>query len=944
MSKIAQMILSFFGTGEHRQSVDETPAEYIQHYGVGKLDGAPGRGSGRYPLGSGSDPYQRPKNFRERVEKMRSEGMSDSEIVSELDLRSVGELRAQLSIARSEERAPLVAKAKALQEQGLSLRAIGKEMGMNESSVRSLLNEEANRRANQSRVLADYLKEIVDQKGMVDVGLGVETTLGVSKERLQQALYLLEADGYNIYGGGIKQVTDVHGQQTNQLVLATKDKQHKDIYDFENVYSVADYEKLLTEDGMAVRPAFSYPESLDPSRVQIRYAEQGGINKDGVIELRRGVEDLSLGDSHYAQVRILVDGTHYIKGMAVYGDDMPDGVDVIFNTNKKEGTPMLGPKSNTVLKPITSDPENPFGSLIKERGGQTWYLGEDGQEHLSLINKRADEGDWGEWSRELPAQFLSKQPKELWDRQLGLAKADKQAEFEEICALTNPEVKKNMLSAFADDCAASAVNLKAAAFPNQQYKVLLPLTEIKDTEVYAPHLQNGGDAALIRFPHAGQFEIPILRVNNKLPEGKRVLGEQPKDAIGISSKVAERLSGADFDGDTVLVIPLTDKVRVQSHAPLKGLVDFDPKLEYGGKPEGTFKKMTDTQKQMGVISNLITDMTIKGASEDELARAVRHSMVVIDAEKHGLDYKQSEIDNGIPALKAKYMGRTVDGRYTESASTLISGAKSETSQPKAKGQPRVNQKGRPWYDPERPEGALIYINDPKRFYTDPKTGKEKERTRVSTRMADTDDPYTLVSETNAPVERAYAEYAKSMKELENRARLELLNTKGTVYSASAKAAYKPEVEHLEAQLRLARLNKPKEREAQRRANTAVDIRKKAFEEAGLTKKEIKEELKKVRQRELTSARAKVGAKRVKISISDREWEAIQAGAISGSKLSEILQFADADRVRQLATPRQTKEIPQFRIDKIRAMAESGYTQAEIAAAVGCSASTVSKYI
>ena len=90
----------------------------------------------------------------------------------------------------------------------------------------------------------------------------------------------------------------------------------------------------------------------------VRYADDvgsdgvKGIEKDGVIELRRGVEDLDLNGNRYAQVRILVDGTHYLKGMAVYSDDMPDGVDVVFNTNKKKGTPALGPKDNTVLKLI----------------------------------------------------------------------------------------------------------------------------------------------------------------------------------------------------------------------------------------------------------------------------------------------------------------------------------------------------------------------------------------------------------------------------------------------------------------------------------------------------------------------------------------------------------------------------------------------------------------
>src|SRR5699024_9296204 len=140
----------------------------------------------------------------------------------------------------------------------------------------------------------------------------------------------------------------------------------------------------------------------------------------------------------------------------------------------------------------------------------------------------------------------------------------------------------------------------------QKYQVILPITSMKDNEVYAPNYKNGETVALVRYPHGGTFEIPILTVNNKQAEARRVLGNTPKDAIGINSKVAERLSGADFDGDTVMVIPCNSgksKVKITSTPQL--IKDFDPKLEYGGKKEGTFKQMRDTQKEMGVISNLI---------------------------------------------------------------------------------------------------------------------------------------------------------------------------------------------------------------------------------------------------------------------------------------------------------------------------------------------------
>lgn len=649
--------------------------EILMHYGMP-------RRSGRYPWGSGDNPYQHSGDFLSRIEELKNQGLSETEIAKSMGLTTT-QYRTQKSLAKDERRALEVATAKGLREKGYSLNEIAEKMGYsNDSSIRSLLNENSEARMNQAKKTAEFLKEQIDKKGMIDVGTGVERELGISKEKLNQALYILEMEGYPVYGGGVPQVTNP-GKQTNIKVICPPGTEHKEIYNFENVHSVTDY---VSHDGGDTFDTFVYPKSMDSSRLQIRYAEEGGVQKDGVVEIRRGVEDLSLGGSHYAQVRILVDDTRYIKGMAIYSDDLPDGVDVVFNTNKKLGTP-----KSDVLKKITDDPENPFGSLIKA-GGQSYYTDANGQRQLSLINKRAEEGDWGEWSDHLPSQFLSKQSMTLIKKQLGLAAADKQAEYDEICSLTNPTVKKALLKSFADDCDSAAVHLQAAALPRQKYQVILPITTMKDNEVYAPNYKNGEQVALIRFPHGGTFEIPVLTVNNKHPDAKRILGNA-KDAVGINSKVAERLSGADFDGDTVMVIPTGGKVKITATSPLRGLEGFDPKTEYGPDTyKGrTVKAMRNTQTEMGKISNLITDMTLKGATEDELARAVRHSMVVIDAEKHHLDYKQSEVDNGIASLKKKYQGTVdEDGKYHEGAATLISRAKSETSVLKRKGSPIIN--------------------------------------------------------------------------------------------------------------------------------------------------------------------------------------------------------------------------------------------------------------
>lgn len=883
--------------------------EMLMHYGMP-------RRSGRYPWGSGDNPYQHSGDFLSRVEELKKQGLSETEIAKSMGLTTT-QYRTQKSLAKDERRALEVATAKGLREKGYSLNEIAEKMGYsNDSSIRSLLNENSEARMNQAKKTAEFLKEQIDKKGMIDVGTGVERELGISKEKLNQALYILEMEGYPVYGGGVPQVTNP-GKQTNIKVICPPGTEHKEIYNFENVHSVTDY---VSHDGGDTFDTFVYPKSMDSSRLQIRYAEEGGVQKDGVVEIRRGVEDLSLGGSHYAQVRILVDDTRYIKGMAIYSDDLPDGVDVVFNTNKKLGTP-----KSDVLKKITDDPENPFGSLIKA-GGQSYYTDANGQRQLSLINKRAEEGDWGEWSDHLPSQFLSKQSMTLIKKQLGLAAADKQAEYDEICSLTNPTVKKALLKSFADDCDSAAVHLQAAALPRQKYQVILPITTMKDNEVYAPNYKNGEQVALIRFPHGGTFEIPVLTVNNKHPDAKRILGNA-KDAVGINSKVAERLSGADFDGDTVMVIPTGGKVKITATSPLRGLEGFDPKTEYGPDTyKGrTVKAMRNTQTEMGKISNLITDMTLKGATEDELARAVRHSMVVIDAEKHHLDYKQSEVDNGIASLKKKYQGTVdEDGKYHEGAATLISRAKSETSVLKRKGSPIIN--------PDTGEQSYKEVYEE---YVD-KNGKTRVRTQASTKMAETRDAYLLSSGT--PQEEAYAEYANTMKSLANQARKEMVSTGKIAYSASAKATYQEEVDSLSAKLNVALMNAPRERQAQVIANASVAAKKQ--DNPDMTNGEIK----KANQQALTAARTSVGARRETIKVTDKEWEAIQAGAISENKLTQIINNVDIDDLRQRATPRASTELSTAKVNKITSMNASGYSTAEIAEALGVSTSTVSKYL
>ena len=928
---------------------------YIMHYGRGHLDGGH---SGRYKWGSGEDPYQHSGDFLSRVNELKEQGLSESEIAKTMGIMSKDgkspsstRLRIQLQLAKEEQRSEKVAQARRLREAGHSLQAIAEKMGFdNDSSVRTLLDVDIEARKNQSKETADFLMKQVDEKGMIDVGKGIETELGISREKLETALYIAELNGYERFGAGVPQINNP-GKQTNIQVLAPPGSQHKDIYNYDEIHTINDY--ISYDGGDSFKPSFVFPESMDSKRLAIRYAEDGGIKKDGVMEIRPGVEDLDIG-GHYAQVRILVDGKKYLKGMAVYGDekDFPPGVDVIFNTNKDKSKSKLEVLKDAKIDKETGevDRENPFGSLIKEKGGQNYYIGKDGKEHLSLINKRAEEGDWGEWADKLPSQFLAKQNLSMINKQLEITMDNKKAEYDEICSLTNPTVKKALLKSFSDDCDAAAVHLKAAALPRQKYQVLLPLTTIKDNEIYAPNYKDGEKVALVRYPHGGTFEIPILTVNNKNREGIKVISKNAKDAIGINNKVAERLSGADFDGDTAMVIPTAGNgknmgVNITSTKSLKGLEGFDNKLEYGHDPHSEirdengkiiaytrggikFKAMNNTQQEMGKISNLITDMTIKGADKDELARAVRHSMVVIDAEKHGLDYKQSEKDNGIRELKVKYQGE-IDpktGRLNTPAGTLMSRAKGQTQVLKRKGSPKI--------DPNT--GELIW-KSVEETYTD-KDGKIKVRMQNSTKMAETKDAMTLVSKDRNPKELAYANYANFNKDLANKARLTMINTGKVAVNASAKKTYAKEVESLDNKLREAELNAPKERTAQRIANS--ELKAKIQANPDMTKAEKK----KFGQRALSRAREQVGAKRTTIDIEPKEWEAIQAGAISESKLNRIINHTDTDKLKELATPITSKGLTNGQINRIKSLSKQGYTNAQIAEMLGKSATTISKYI
>lgn len=934
---------------------------YLMHYGT-KFH------SGRYPYGSGDNPYQHDIDFLGRVRQLQLDGMSETEIARNLGM-STGQLRAKKTIANNNLHIWETEQVKKLREKGMGWAAIAKEMGFkNESTARSMLREDTMNRQRKAIQTAELLKEQVDKANgnYIDVGEGLAANLNISREKLQAALDILAEQGYNTFGGRVPQQTNP-GKMTTIKVLTPPGTPYKELPSGKKVSAaIYDYGKIQQMDGIisydggtTFKKAFEFPTSMDSKRLKIRYADEKGpdghtgIEKDGLVEIRRGVKDLDLGKSNYAQVRILVDGDRYIKGMAVYSDDLPDGVDVVFNTNKSSSKSM-----RDVLKPVkvdkegNIDKENPFGSLIKEHGGQSYYTDSNGEERLSLINKRAEEGDWGEWSKKLPSQFLSKQSRNLAQKQLNLAYAQQKQQFDDIVSLTNPTVKRNMLMEFAAGCDSDAVHLKAAALPRQKYQVIIPIPDLKDNEVFAPQFKQGETVALVRFPHAGPFEIPLLKVNNRNQSAANTIGKTAIDAVGINSKVASQLSGADFDGDTVMVIPTNEQTKIVSKPYLTDLGGFDPHGPYeadstkvdakgvthyyqNGK-EYHIMTSRQTQDEMGKISNLITDMTLLGADEHEIARAVKHSMVVIDAQKHKLNYTKSYYENDIESLKRAYQGGPRAG-----AATLISRAKSPTAVDKRQGTPKVNTPGKDWYDPSKPEGALIYKTADNLEYIN-KQGKLVRRTQDIPKMEKAGDARELISEGHTVMEETYAKYANDLKDLANRARSEAVSLVDIPQSASARATYSEEVKRLKAALETAQRNKPRERQAQLISSSAVEAKKKAYPELEL--KENRKELAKIKQQELVKARAITGAKRVPIELSEREWEAIQAGAISKTMLNEMYNYIDKDKLFELAMPKNKPVLTTAKKQLIKSYASSGYTVSEIAEQLGVSESTINNYL
>lgn len=923
---------------------------YLQHSGTPQMFDFDPNGSGRYRQGSGDNPYQHGLDFQEKIEKIKREnpGISRTKI-AELMGYSTTEWRDKNAYYGELKRCNDRSAAVRWKEKGMSVDAIAKELNISQNTVREYLKDSNNVKNREIQNIMESLQESLKKHPYLDVGEGTAGVMGVSDERLRAAVQaLVDEYGYVKTPIQVDQINPrQYKQKTDMLILGppgkTAHEQAVDVY--KNLGDVHYINEFYSEDNGLTMGHLRPPVSVDSSRISINYADKDGFQPlDGVIELRPGAADLDLGPGQvYSQVRIAVDNAYYLKGIAVYADDLPKGVDIRVNTNKPEGTPkekvfkamkrtkQLPDGSDDPNSPI--DKDNPFGATI-QAGGQRDYTDKDGTKKQSAINKVYQEGTWEGWRKGLAAQFLSKQPKELAKSQLNITYLKKLEEFDDIKSITNPAIKKKILFDFADSCEEDAADLKAWSMPRQTNKVLLPVVSLKENECYCPDYKNGEKLVCIRYPHSGPTEILDVTVNNKNEEAIKRYGTTPRDLIGINPHSASKLSGADFDGDFVIVIP-NNKGRIQVKKQLKDLQNFDPKVSYKGGPG--LKRMTDKQKgtEMGKAANLITDMTLIGCDDQELGRAIKYSMVVIDAQKHGLDWKQAAKDYDIAGLRKKYQGNAQGG-----AATIISRSKGPTWVPEKRlvtsidpntGDKIEYETGNvKWIPKEKKDGTIEW--------------KQQPVTVKTKRMYTTGDAYDLVSDRNNPypMEVIYADYANQMKDMARQARLEALSIKKEKKSPSAASAYAEEVASLEKKLKARSSYQPADRLALRIATVKVNSIKEENPDIS------KDQLKKKSAQALSTARTRVyeTGKKEKINITPKEWEAIQAKAISDTMLEKLLRFGDSDQIRDYATPKKDKGnmFTAAQISRMKAYRDNDYTWAEIAAEFGVSESTIKRYI
>ena len=1069
--------------------------EFIAHEGKAHDENPPGRGSGRYPFGSGNRPHQHDWDLLSRIDKIKATnpGISNADIAKQLGFYKTdrygheefdenGEHKGDpghLKIARS-----MAINNKDRDEyeeicwydnhldpdtgKHYTNAKIATLMNLpNESTVRDKRTRGRNGNSEKFIKISEELKKECDAKGIIDVTKDVSNFLGCSEDNLNKALVTLQDQGYELKKLNYKNITNPMYEVNVTALCKPGEDTHLLFKQPERVMVLTSVEESIKQrrdgevdhdndvESAALRRGIGPTPQVSLDRIKIRYGDDPddpGVIRDGLIELRAvrdqngklvaACPDLSLGNARYGQVRIAVEGDRYIKGMAVYNEDLPEGCDIRVNSNKSMAKGIDGALKQLERNKDGSIAKNMFGSAViqtvqRDQNGNP-IIGPDGKQLASAINFVGSynpanpmedahvEGRWAKWSKNLPAQFATDLPLAVTRKQLQLQSKIHDEQLQEIMSVNNPSVKRKLLIDYADQMDAAACDLKAAPIGGQKTRVLLPVPSLGDNECYCPGLEDGTSVAVARFPHQGKWETAILRVNNQNAEAKKMIGDGA-DAIGLNHNVHGILSGADSDGDTGIVIPMTRKnwktgefdkvIDIENMPSLVGRVktddsggfkmvrisDFDTSAEYGidnprfkdmvnskGEPTYRYFKTEEAKgKEMGIVSNLLQDMRNKGCENaDELFRADCYSMVVIDAKKHKLNYEQAYKDFGIAELKKKYQTHldAETGKLKEQgASTLVTLASSPSLQPlRAQWKPSNTS-----IDPEtgkkifkapkkttemkaspefvRIPGTNRYLRDENgdkiqatwtgevkqkedgSYYYEPGTGKgkwqykEQDRMEKIPKMNLVDDAYDLIHPDErikmSDMDKLYADYANHCKALGNNARKLWLQESPLPYNKEAAKKYATEVNEMKAALTEAKKNAPRERQAQFLATSQYNA---ILNERG---SELdNEDKRKLRGQCLMDARERCGALKDRIKFTEKQWEAINAGAIHPTTLDDMLRNADQDNYMQLALPKSSRITDTMKNEIMSRYESKGQSYEQIAEAMNISTSTVANVL
>ena len=260
MNPVAEELAKYLGSAEL------TDQEFLEHYGMP-------RRSGRYPWGSGEDPYQHSIDFIGRIDALKKKGWTETpeNIKKQFGLTTT-EYSREKRLANNVRKMSQIKTAIRLRDkEGMGATEIGRKMGVRESTVRGWFKQDEEGSVYQAKKTAEFLKDKVKEKGgMIDIGKNVEVELGISREKLDTAVLMLEKQGYHRYVGRVPQHTNVN-QKTTQIVLAAPERKHAEIFKYDKVKTINDY--VSKDNGETFEKKFTYPSSMDSKRLKVRYAD-----------------------------------------------------------------------------------------------------------------------------------------------------------------------------------------------------------------------------------------------------------------------------------------------------------------------------------------------------------------------------------------------------------------------------------------------------------------------------------------------------------------------------------------------------------------------------------------------------------------------------------------------------------------------------------------------